>query len=93
MAIKIDPKPIREFIRENNGVLSTKEIARQLGVSDAYISQQRAAMGLKAIRVASGAKKLTAGETARRVMIKEAMAGEFSLGWLRKPWTAEGVAS
>lgn len=92
MCKKIDPAPVHKFMRENNGVLSNNDMAKACDVSPGYISQQRLVIGLKAIRVDLGRAAPNPGEVARQVMIKEALAGEFSLGWLRKPWTAEGAA-
>lgn len=87
MAARIDTKPVHTFMRKNNGILSNKQMARALGVSDTYICAQRKVLGLKAPRVCSQ-KPQAAGVAARNTMINEAMAGEFSLGWLRKAWTA-----
>jgi hypothetical protein len=92
MCKKIDPKPVHKFMRENNGVLSNNDMAEKLGVSLAYITQQRLVIGLKAFRVNSDAPKPEPGEAARREMKKQSLGGELSLSWLSKPFTAEGAA-
>lgn len=90
MPAKKDHKKIQAFIRKNHGQLNTREMAVAMDVSEGYICLQRKEMGLKSKPVRCK-RKAPGDDIATRTMIKEALAGEFSLGWLRKPWTGEGV--
>lgn len=92
MLSKKDHKKDQAFIRKNHGILDTKQMAAAIGSSQGYICQQRKALGLKSIPVRHK-RPAEVGAAARDSMIKEAMNGEFSLGWLRRSWTAEGVGA
>lgn len=92
MGAKIDKTVTHAFIRKHNGILSNKKMAAALGVSEGHISQQRKAMGLETIPVRCKSPK-SSDDVARDSMIKESLGGALSLGWLRKPLTAEGVGA
>jgi len=90
MNAKINPQVARAYIRKNNGVLSVKKMAADLGVSESYVSLLRTAMGIKTIRVC--AADSSGVNASYRQVIGEAMNGTRSLLLLRQPWTLEGIS-
>ena len=80
----ISTEMIHNFIREHNGKMDNTDMAVILGVTQGYISQQRAKMDLPAPRRKRKNGRLT--DPMRSSIINDAMNGMVSLMLLRRAW-------